>query len=119
MNAWVWDAALAHLICDDICTMADETVTPLSKHLSDFLAKREPPKTFCPSEVARALTNSELESLGIGSWRDAMPAVRELVWQRRDRGECEVLQKGEVLGDQVGLEDVKGPIRVRRKVKDD
>lgn len=45
-----------------------------------------------------------------------MPAVRELVWQLRAEGICEVVQKGEVLGDEVvALEDVRGPIRVRRK----
>lgn len=43
-----------------------------------------------------------------------MPAIRELVWELRGAGECEVLQKGSVLGMDVGLEDVRGPIRVRR-----
>lgn len=43
-----------------------------------------------------------------------MPRIREAVWEMRKAGECEVLQKGEVLGDEVGLEDVRGPIRVRR-----
>ena len=87
----------------------------LAKHLNDFLGKREPPKTFCPSEVARALTGDELEDLGFGGWRDAMPAIRELAWQLRGQGECEILQKGQVLGDDVGPNDVKGPIRIRRK----
>jgi len=95
--------------------MANEAHTALAEHLNDFLTKRTPPKTFCPSEVARSLSSTELRSLGLESWRDAMPAVRELVWQLRDAGKCEVLQRGEVLGDEVGLEDVKGPIRVRRK----
>jgi len=45
-----------------------------------------------------------------------MPDVRKLVWQMGDRGEVEILQRGEVLGDSVGLEDVKGPIRVRKKI---
>jgi len=44
-----------------------------------------------------------------------MPDVRKLVWEMRDRGEVEILQYGEALGDHVALEDVKGPIRVRRK----
>lgn len=87
----------------------------LAERLEDFLSKREPPKTFCPSEVARALSSENLKSLGFAEWRDAMPDIRELAWQRRDRGECEILQKGEVLGEDVGLNDVKGPIRIRRK----
>lgn len=47
-----------------------------------------------------------------------MPSVRELVWEMRARGEVEVLQKGEVLGNDVTLQDVKGPIRVRRARED-
>lgn len=84
------------------------------KHrLESFLQTRHPPKTFCPSEVARALTPSELSELGFDSWRDAMPAVRQLAWDLRANGECEVLQKGECV-DAVELEDVRGPIRLRR-----
>lgn len=43
-----------------------------------------------------------------------MSAVRELVWKMRAEGECQVLQKGRCIGEDVGVEDVKGPIRVRR-----
>lgn len=89
----------------------------LAKHLEDFLAKREPPKTFCPSEVARALTAGELKDLGFADWRDAMPDIRQLAWSWRDTGSCEILQKGEVLGDRVGLEHVRGPIRIRRSTE--
>ncbi|KAK5129834.1 hypothetical protein LTR08_002771 [Meristemomyces frigidus] len=86
----------------------------LDGHLKDFLAKRQPPKTFCPSEVARALTAQELQSLGFAEWRSAMPAIRELAWEMRERGELEVTQKGVALGVDVGVEDVVGPIRIRR-----
>lgn len=86
----------------------------LSNYLEEFLKKRDPPKTFCPSEIARALSDDELHSLGYTEWRDAMADIRELVWERREMGDCEVLQKGEVLGDEVGVGDVRGPIRVRR-----
>lgn len=86
----------------------------LEKRLEEFLAKREPPKTFCPSEVARALDAGELADLGFSNWRDAMPGIRELAWDFRERGECEILQKGEVLGGDVRLEDAHGPIRIRR-----
>lgn len=47
-----------------------------------------------------------------------MDHVREVVWELREEGEVEVLQKGEVLGHGVGLGDVRGPIRVRGKKKD-
>ena len=86
----------------------------LQKHFDDFLTKREPPKTFCPSEVARALSGAERDELGIQGWRDAMPDIRQLAWQLRAQGSCEITQKGEALGMDVGLEDVKGPIRIRR-----
>lgn len=88
----------------------------LEQRLKHFLHHREPPKTFCPSEVARALTPEELASLGLDGWRDAMPAVRQLAWEMRERGECQVLQRGEVLSQVVTLDDVRGPIRIRRVV---
>lgn len=88
----------------------------LQSRINQLLATREYPKTICPSEVPRALTTNDLEELGASCWRDLMSDVRELVWQMRDRGEVEILQRGEVLGEEVGLEHVKGPIRVRRKV---
>jgi hypothetical protein len=88
---------------------------------AEFLQKRAWPKTFCPSEVARSLSSEDLEALASergevwASWRDAMPAVRELAWRGRGEGECEILQRGRVLGREVGsLGDVKGPVRIRR-----
>jgi hypothetical protein len=86
----------------------------LERRLEEFLGKRDAPKTFCPSEVARALSAGEMNDLGYSNWRDAMPGIRELAWSLRDRGKCEILQKGEVLRDNVRLEDVRGPIRIRR-----
>ena len=92
--------------------MPSDAASPLHNHLQRFLTTRQPPKTFCPSEVARALSTQELSDLGFETWRDAMPEVRTLVYGLRDEGGCEVLQKGEVI---TGPEsDVSGPIRVRR-----
>lgn len=86
----------------------------LEKRLGEFLAKREPPKTFCPSEVARALTAGEMADLGYANWRDAMPDIRRLAWDLREQRKCEILQKGEVLGGDLKPDDVRGPIRIRR-----
>jgi hypothetical protein len=86
----------------------------LQSHLSHFLATRHPPKTFCPSEVARALSAAELSELGFETWREAMPEVRREVYALRNEGGCEVLQRGEVVEAEVGEEEVSGPIRVRR-----
>lgn len=91
---------------------SNAAASPLHTHLHQFLTTRQPPKTFCPSEVARALSAEELSASQFGTWRDAMPAVRSLVYRLRDEGACEVLQKGQVV---VAAEsDVSGPIRVRR-----
>lgn len=86
----------------------------LKRRLEDFLRNREPLKTFCPSEVARSLTAEELQQLACGEWRDAMAAIRETAWLLRQEGLCEIVQKGESVGD-VGPEDVRGPIRIRRR----
>lgn len=44
-----------------------------------------------------------------------MPEIRRKVWERRDRGEVDILQKGQVLPEDMALEDIKGPIRVRTR----
>lgn len=87
----------------------------LQKRFEEFLHKRAPPKTFCPSEVARALTADELAEDEFGGWRDAMESVREVAWRFRDEGRCEILQKGVVVESDVRIDDIKGPIRIRRK----
>jgi hypothetical protein len=93
-------------------TTTSSNSTPLSTHLTAFLTNRHPPKTFCPSEVARSLSPDELQAIGCETWREAMPEIRKLVYELRDEGGCEVLQKGIVVVD--AEEDVRGPIRVRR-----
>lgn len=87
----------------------------IEHHLDRLLSTRQYPKTICPSEVARALTAAELHDSGASEWRDLMPNIRWKVWERRDRGEVEILQKGEVLPEDIALEDIKGPIRVRKR----
>ncbi|KAF2224139.1 hypothetical protein BDZ85DRAFT_97774 [Elsinoe ampelina] len=87
----------------------------IEKHLQRILRSRQPPKTFCPSEVARALSSSELQELGLTDWREAMAPIRELAWTLRDNSQLEVLQKGTVLDPDTQLSDIKGPIRLRRK----
>jgi len=100
-------------------SMADPDSSPVVKHLLMFLENRQPPKTFCPSEVARALSSDELQSEGVQEWRQLMPRVRRLAWEMRANGELEVLQRGEVIGDTVvSLDDLKGPIRIRRVQKE-
>lgn len=90
------------------------TTIALKSHLDRLLASREHPKTICPSEVARALSSSEVESAGATEWRYLMPTVREILWDMRQRGEVELLQRGEIISNDIPLEDIKGPIRARR-----
>ncbi|KAF2994714.1 hypothetical protein E8E13_003345 [Curvularia kusanoi] len=85
----------------------------LLQHTERLLNSRDFPKTICPSEVARALSSTELEALHAHDWRATMDDVRGLVWELREAGEVEVMQKGQVLN--VGsLADITGPIRVRK-----
>lgn len=83
------------------------------EHADRLLNSRDYPKTICPSEIARAFSASELQTLGVSEWRDTMDAVRQVMWEKRDTGEVEVMQKGEVL-DVDSLDDIRGPIRVRK-----
>ena len=80
--------------------------------LDRILQQREHPKTICPSEIARGLPSEELRKLDNG-WRDAMPLVREILFEMRDAAEVEILQKGQVLPMGTRLEDISGPIRAR------
>lgn len=87
---------------------------PISQNLQRLLQGRDFPKTICPSEVARALSEAELEAFHVTEWRHLMPEIRSRVWAMRDAGEVEIMQKGEVLRHDVRLDEVKGPIRVRK-----
>lgn len=96
--------------------MADESesLKHIDEHLQVLLEKREYPKTICPSEVARALSSEQLQGMGAESWRDMMPTIRDYVFNLRDKGDVEILQKGSVLPQSQTLEDTTGPIRVRK-----
>ncbi|KAH7382359.1 hypothetical protein BKA66DRAFT_418554 [Pyrenochaeta sp. MPI-SDFR-AT-0127] len=83
------------------------------RHANRLLSSRDYPKTICPSEIARALSKEELRVLNASDWRSTMEDIREIVWEKREAREVEVLQKGEVVGVE-WLEDIKGPIRVRK-----
>lgn len=86
----------------------------LLPHVNRLLSSRDHPKTICPSEVPRALTPTELEATGALSWRDLMPEVREILWEMRQQGKVEILQKGLLVPDGMALDHVRGPIRARR-----
>lgn len=90
----------------------DAKRTILSRHADRLLSSRAWPKTICPSEIARALSTEELCALDASEWRDTMDDVRQMVWEKREAGEVEVMQKGVVV-DVESLADLRGPIRLR------
>lgn len=94
--------------------LPDSVKDSLDAHLERLLSSRAYPKTICPSEVVRSLSAQDLQDAGVPSWRELMPAIRSLVWSKRADGQVEVLQRGEPLAGDVRLQDVRGPIRVRK-----
>jgi Protein of unknown function (DUF3253) len=77
----------------------------IEQAITAALARREPPKTICPSEVARHLCRDE------AAWRALMPRVRAVAFALAARGAIEVTQGGQVVrGDQA-----RGAIRLRRR----
>ena len=90
----------------------DEQQEILRRHLKHLLGRRAYPKTICPSEVARALDQAELDKLNCYRWQDCMEDVRALCWELRAYGSVEILQKGEVVNAKA-IDDIVGPIRVR------
>lgn len=93
------------------------SLDPVIAHLNNLLSSRSFPKTICPSEAARALSALELQKTGADSWRDLMPAIRQLAFEGKDKGQLEILQKGVVLPDHQTLEQTVGPIRLRKKAE--
>lgn len=96
--------------------LPDNVKDAINAQLERLVSSREYPKTICPSEVARSLSAQDLQDAGASSWRELMHAIRTLVWTKRRDGEVEVLQRGEPLSEDLLLEDVRGPIRVRKVV---
>lgn len=71
----------------------------------ELLAARDPGKTICPSEAARAL-------FGDHAFRPHMPEVRDVAFALADAGRLEVTQRGAVVDGRTA----RGPIRLRRVV---
>ena len=69
----------------------------------ELIAGRDPGKTICPSEAARALGGDD-------GFRPLMGLVREAAGALRERGEVAVTQRGEP----VDPATARGPIRLGR-----
>ncbi len=72
--------------------------------IRDLLEQRDPGKTICPSEAARALGGDD-------GFRELMPLVRDAARAMVADDEIDVTQKGDV----VDLDTARGPIRLRRR----
>ncbi len=67
----------------------------------DLLGRRDPGRTICPSEAARALAPED--------WRPLMQPVRDTAFAMVDEGRLEVTQSGEVVDPRTA----RGAIRLR------
>lgn len=65
-----------------------------------LLRQRDPGKTICPSEAARALHDD---------WRPHMEEVRQAAYAMADEGTLEVTQKGQVVDGRTA----RGALRLR------
>jgi hypothetical protein len=81
----------------------------LEAKILELLAQRDPDRTICPSEAARAVAGAAGES--DGSWRDLMDPARRAAGRLVEAGEIVVTQRGEVVDPLAA----KGPIRLGRK----
>ncbi|MFM8573239.1 MAG: DUF3253 domain-containing protein [Pirellula sp.] len=70
-----------------------------------LLMEMKPGESICPTDAAR----------GFGSkWRQLMPQVREVIIDLARDNAIEVLLRGDVIDvDEVDLETIKGPLRLR------
>jgi hypothetical protein len=75
----------------------------LRETILSLLAQRDPGKTICPSDAARAVAGDK--------FRPLMDTTRQVAASLVDEGRIEVTQKGEP----VNLATVRGPIRLRLK----
>ena len=77
------------------------TDSEIRHSLLSLASARQGEATFCPSEVARSLSDD---------WRALMPAVREVADELITEGVMECTQRGRVIPSAVLA---KGPIRFR------
>jgi hypothetical protein len=99
---------------DDQAKSRNQILEVLENKILKIISHREPPKTMCPSEAPRALSNSELQDIQVSHWRDLMDDARIVAFELRGKGKIEILQKGELIETGIGPTEVKGPIRLRR-----
>ncbi len=82
--------------------MSRPTGAQIERTITELLEARDPGKTICPSDAARALA-------GDADFRPLMEPVRARAREMVDRGDLEVTQSGRV----VDPRSARGAIRLR------
>lgn len=82
--------------------MTQPTGQEIERAITGLLERRDPGKTICPSDAARALA-------GDGDFRPLMESVRARARVMVDRGDLEITQDGRV----VDPDSPRGAIRLR------
>jgi len=82
--------------------MSEPTGPQIEDAITGLLAQRDPGKTICPSDAARALA-------GDADFRPLMEPVRERAREMVARGDLEITQSGQV----VDPDTARGAIRLR------
>ena len=85
----------------------DADADALERSIRELIVRRDPDKTICPSEAARAV--------GGADWRELMPDAREAAARLASAGEIVVTQRGEP----VDALSARGPIRLGRPAATD
>ncbi|GAB7365328.1 hypothetical protein MBLNU230_g6408t1 [Neophaeotheca triangularis] len=81
----------------------------------EFLDYVEPPNTFKLSDIAIELRDTDLQAMGYKHWREALPGILALAWEKKEIGDAVILYKnGKRIPDDILPEELEGPIRVRR-----
>ena len=81
----------------------DDVKQRLERAITDLLAARREGATICPSDAARAVGTED-------GWRDLMEPARQAARRLVLSGDVVITQGGRV----VDLDQVTGPIRIRR-----
>jgi hypothetical protein len=84
---------------------AEELQQQLKAAILTLLAQRDPGKTICPSEVARAVAGSEDRS----AWEPLMEPVRQAAENLVAEGRLVITQHGRAIDGSTA----KGPVRLR------
>ena len=85
--------------------VSEPSATTIQATILDLLSRRAPTASICPSDVARALGDSEAQ------WRALMPLVREVAAGMARAGRLRITRGATLLApDELG----RGPIRLRR-----